>query len=231
MKKATTVDLLKTVLAAQGGPMSDWTRLSKKKDSVGRIVQEFQNKVTGRTLEIVGISDGEHVVYDKTKSARTPLYPVIETDAAKIAAADKAVASVLRGKASLKTLEATARRCGAAFANRYVFAYCAAKAAGGPGWVFSLRMDQNAPIPDHPTHNPIAPLLPKGMTQEAGASVWTLANDPLPLLERARDLMARGFVWDLRFQHAVDYRSPLISAIDLGRAAEQTVPTKPQLLP
>ena len=66
MKKVTTTDLLKDVLVQRGGNIDDWKRVSRKKDAVGRIVREFQNKTTGQVLEIVEVSKKEHLVYDKT---------------------------------------------------------------------------------------------------------------------------------------------------------------------
>jgi hypothetical protein len=66
MKKVTTTDLLKDVLVQRGGNIDDWKRVSRKKDAVGRIVREFQNKATGQVLEIVEVSKKEHLVYDKT---------------------------------------------------------------------------------------------------------------------------------------------------------------------
>jgi hypothetical protein len=72
MKKVTTTDLLKDVLVQRGGNIDDWKRVSRKKDAVGRIVREFQNKATGQVLEIVEVSKKEHLVYDKTPGLTSP---------------------------------------------------------------------------------------------------------------------------------------------------------------
>jgi hypothetical protein len=231
MKKETTSDKLKELLSRHplfGGKPDEWKRTSKKKNEAGHIVREFQNRASGQELVVVQLDETRFMVAQKTAKAPLSHFPSIETDPAKNKLADEALASynAMDEASEDGTADAKAKKAGKAFANRICFAYCAMDKMMGPAWITSPAGSEcHSDI-----HIPLEHLLP-AFAGEAMENTWDLTGDPLSPLERALDLMSRGFIFDRDFQAFIDANELwLADAIEQGRAAELAAkkPAPPQ---
>lgn len=227
-KKVTTSDKLKLVFSeVLGSDPKDWKRTDKcKKD--GREVRRFENVKTDAALTITDMGEGKFSIIGMNininvsipdafveAARKAPDQPsrvlsatVIDTDPARNAAADKAIA-ILMGEAEASddkdaeygVPQNLVNAAGKALANRYCFAISDEDDMIS-AMITPIRYFEKNGCCDDQT-GPIGHLLPK--CGELMESTWEIYDSAVKTpVQAAKHLQQQGFVWNRDFQDFID---------------------------
>jgi len=236
----TTSDQLKTFFAQHGGgDEKDWKRTSKKKNGVGQVVRQFENRKTGVQLEVVETGPGQFKARRLSADANAHFAPpaaeelarrpFLETNAEKNAAADAVIEKLADFDDEISA--SLLKKAGTALANRFVFAIGGDVNGGLLDGLFVEFSPQGIDYDQHLEHV-ISHLLPKNNGGEAMELTFDFSGykDPVRLVS---DLQKNGFIWDEAYQAQMDvstgknYLAVVKAAFDAPTAAAPA-PKPPQ---